>query len=71
MIHVIAVISAKPGMRDLILQAFRDNVPAVRAEQGCIEYGAAVDADERAQVPDAIRSGHLSWSSKSGRASRH
>jgi quinol monooxygenase YgiN len=44
MIHVIAVISAKPGMRDSILQAFRDNVPAVRAEQGCIEYGAAVDA---------------------------
>ena len=43
MIHVIAVITAKPGMRDAILQAFRANVPAVRAEQGCIEYGAAVD----------------------------
>jgi quinol monooxygenase YgiN len=45
MIHVIAIISAKPGQRDSILQAFRANVPAVRAEQGCIEYGAAVDAD--------------------------
>ncbi len=43
MIHVIAVISAKPGMRDSILQAFQANVPAVKAEQGCIEYGAAVD----------------------------
>ena len=43
MIHVIAVISAKPGMRDSILQAFRANVPAVKAERGCIEYGAAVD----------------------------
>ena len=43
MIHVIAVISAKPGMRDAVLQAFRANVPAVKAEQGCIEYGAAVD----------------------------
>ena len=43
MIHVIAVITAKPGMRDSILQAVRANVPAVRAEQGCIEYGAAVD----------------------------
>jgi len=43
MIHVIAVISAKPGMRDAILRAFRANVPAVKAEQGCIEYGAAVD----------------------------
>ena len=45
MIHVIAVITAKPGQRDAILQHFRANVPAVRAEQGCIEYGAAVDAD--------------------------
>ena len=45
MVHVIAVITAKPGMREKILEAFRANVPAVRAEQGCIEYGAAVDAD--------------------------
>lgn len=45
MVHVIAVITAKPGMRENILQLFRANVPAVRAEQGCIEYGAAVDAD--------------------------
>lgn len=45
MIHVIAVITAKPGMRESILQAFRANVPAVKAEQGCIEYGAAVDAE--------------------------
>ena len=45
MIHVIAVITAKPGKREAILQAFRANVPAVRAEKGCIEYGAAVDAE--------------------------
>ncbi len=45
MIHVIAVISAKPGMRDAVLQAFQANVPAVKAEQGCIEYGAAVDIE--------------------------
>ena len=45
MIHVIAVITAKPGMRDSILTHFRANVPAVRAEQGCIEYGATVDAE--------------------------
>ena len=44
MIHVIAVITAKPGQRDSILAHFRANVPAVRAEKGCIEYGAAVDA---------------------------
>ncbi len=45
MIHVIAVITAKPGQRETILTHFRANVPAVRAEKGCIEYGAAVDAD--------------------------
>ena len=45
MIHVIAVITAKPGMRETILQAFRANTPAVKAEQGCIEYGAAVDLE--------------------------
>jgi quinol monooxygenase YgiN len=45
MIHVIAVITAKPGQRDSILQLFRANVAAVKAEQGCIEYGAAVDAE--------------------------
>ena len=45
MIHVVAVITAKPGLREQILGHFRANVPAVRAEQGCIEYGAAVDAE--------------------------
>jgi quinol monooxygenase YgiN len=43
MIHVIAVVTAKPGLRNTVLEAFRANVPAVRAEDGCIEYGAAVD----------------------------
>jgi len=45
MIHVVAVITAKPGMREKILEHFRANVPAVLAEKGCIEYGPAVDAD--------------------------
>ncbi len=45
MIHVIAIITAKPGMRDSILEAFRANMPAVHAEQGCIEYAPAVDAE--------------------------
>jgi quinol monooxygenase YgiN len=45
MIHVVAIITAKPGKRAEILEAFRANVPAVHAEQGCIEYGPAVDAE--------------------------
>jgi quinol monooxygenase YgiN len=50
MIHVIALITAKPGKRNDILTHFRANVPAVRAEKGCIEYGAAVDADNALPV---------------------
>jgi quinol monooxygenase YgiN len=45
MIHVIAIVVAKPGKREEILNAIRANLPAVRAEKGCIEYGPAVDAD--------------------------
>ena len=45
MIHVVAVLTAKPGMRETVLTHFRANVPACRAEKGCIEYGAAVDAE--------------------------
>lgn len=45
MIHVIAVITAKPGKREEILAHFRANVPNVLAEAGCIEYGAALDAE--------------------------
>jgi len=69
MIHVIAIITAKAGKRDEILGHFRANVPAVRAEKGCIEYGAAVDADgpfakfgpdtfvvvEKWESPDALK----------------
>jgi quinol monooxygenase YgiN len=45
LIHVIAVITAKPGKRAEVLQHFRANVPNVHKEKGCIEYGAAVDAE--------------------------
>ena len=45
MIHVVAVITTKPGKRAEVLDAFRANMPAVHAEDGCIEYGPVVDAD--------------------------
>ena len=44
-VHVLAIITAKTGMRDRVLEAFRANVPTVRAEAGCIEYGATIDAE--------------------------
>lgn len=45
MIHVLATISLAPGKREDFLAEFRKIIPQVHAEQGCIEYGPAVDAD--------------------------
>ena len=45
MIHVVAIITAKPGQRDKMLEAARANVPAVLAEDGCLEYSLVVDAE--------------------------
>jgi len=44
MINVVAVITAKPGLRDQVLQAVAENLPKVLAEKGCIEYAPSIDA---------------------------
>ena len=44
MIHVIAIITTKPGQRDAVLRLFQANVPAVLAEQGCLAYEATIDS---------------------------
>ena len=49
-VHVLAIITAKPGRRAELLQAFQANVPAVHAEEGCIEYVATVDAEGAGSV---------------------
>lgn len=54
MIHVVAIITAKPGMREAILKEFRANVPSVHAEKGCIEYGPAIDADGAGPIQTAL-----------------
>jgi quinol monooxygenase YgiN len=53
MIHVVAVITAKPGQREAVLALFRANMPAVLAEEGCIEYGPVIDLPDfgPAQTP--------------------
>jgi quinol monooxygenase YgiN len=53
MIFVIATIEVKPGKREAFLAEFHKNMPNVRAEQGCIEYGPTVDVktDIKAQIP--------------------
>lgn len=45
MINVVAVITAKPGQREAVLEAFRANIAAVHAEDGCIEYQPVIDAE--------------------------
>jgi len=44
MISVIAKIEVAAGRRDEFLAAFRQLVPKVLAEDGCLEYGPWIDA---------------------------
>jgi quinol monooxygenase YgiN len=44
MIRTVVIITTKPGRREEVLALFRQNVPNVRAEKGCVEYDAHVDA---------------------------
>jgi len=46
MIHVLAIVTAKKGQRSKALEIFKANVPAVHAEDGCIEYTPVVDVDD-------------------------
>jgi quinol monooxygenase YgiN len=53
MIHVFAIVTATPGQRAALLDAFKANMPSVHAEDGCIEYQAVIDTPEagRMQAP--------------------
>jgi quinol monooxygenase YgiN len=53
MIHVIATIQVAQGRREDFLVQFHKVEPAVRAEQGCLEYAPAVDVATNigAQIP--------------------
>jgi quinol monooxygenase YgiN len=42
-IHVIATVELHPETRDRFLHEFARIEPQVKAEDGCLEYGAAVD----------------------------
>jgi len=52
---VIASIELNPGTRDSFLRAFRQIVPLVRAEAGCIEYGPTIDATTDLPVQGPVR----------------
>lgn len=53
MIYVIATVEVKAGKREAFLAEFHRNIPNVRAEKGCLEYGPTVDVktDIKAQIP--------------------
>src|SRR5262245_49016604 len=55
MIHVIATVTVVPGKRDAFLAEFRRVVPLVRAEQGCLEYGPAVDVETTLAAQGPLR----------------
>ena len=55
MIHVIATITLKPGVREPFLEVFRWVTPLVRAEDGCLEYQATVDVQTTLAVQDGPR----------------
>lgn len=55
MIYVIATIEVVAGQRDALLDEFRQLVPQVLAEEGCLDYGPAVDLETNLTAPPARR----------------
>jgi quinol monooxygenase YgiN len=53
MINVLASIRIKAGQRSDFIKIFKENVPLVRSEKGCIEYFPAVDID--AKLPRQVQ----------------
>ena len=53
-VSVLAFITAKPGMRAQVLEAFQANVPNVHAEDGCIEYFAAIDTADAGPIQTPV-----------------
>ena len=58
MIDVIASIHIKRGFRDEFIQKFKANLPAVLAEEGCIDYYPATDVESKLGIqkkdPDVV-----------------
>lgn len=54
MIHVVAIITTKPGKREEVLSAFNDIIPTVLEEDGCIEYGPTIDAADAPSIQTPV-----------------
>ena len=55
MIQVIATIELKPDYLDEYLAVLHENVPKVKAEEGCLAYEPTVDIDSGLPVQGEIR----------------
>ena len=55
MLHVLATIEVAEGKRAAFLAEFHKLVPLVRAEDGCIEYGAVIDVPTAVPVQSPVR----------------
>jgi quinol monooxygenase YgiN len=55
MIYVIATIELAPNRRADFLREFQANVPAVRAEAGCVEYAPTIDVSTSSPAQLAAR----------------
>ncbi len=55
MIHVMATITTKAGKRDEFLSEFKQLVPDVLAEEGCLEYTPALDLPSGIPQQPAVR----------------
>ena len=55
MIQVIATIELKPDCLDEYLAILHENVPKVKAEEGCLAYEPSVDLDSGLPVQGEIR----------------
>ena len=53
MIHVLASIAVKAYEREVFLEFFKDNVPNVLEEEGCVEYSATVDFPTKLPIQES------------------
>jgi len=55
MVHVIAKIEVADGKRDEFIRIFKENLPNVLAEDGCLSYGPTVDLQTEIPVQVPVR----------------
>ena len=55
MIHVIATIELKPGCLEDYLKILKENVPKVKAEDGCLAYEPTIDIESGLPIKIEIR----------------